>query len=54
MPIAKAVLGYAVLGSSALLLVATQLSASVPNLPGGGYIYTVAESQWNWRAEEYT
>ncbi|KAF8722092.1 hypothetical protein HU200_022728 [Digitaria exilis] len=43
---AKAVLGYAVLGSYALLLVATQLSATVPNLPGGGCIYTVAESQW--------
>lgn len=43
---AKALLGYAVFGSSALLLVATQLSASVPNLPGGGCIYTVAESQW--------
>ncbi|KAF0905503.1 hypothetical protein E2562_007306 [Oryza meyeriana var. granulata] len=42
----KAVLGYAVLGSYALLLVATQLSATVPNLPGGGFIYTVAESQW--------
>ncbi|KAL6884496.1 hypothetical protein ACP4OV_010432 [Aristida adscensionis] len=43
---AKAVLGYAALGSYALLLVATQLSATVPNLPGGGCIYTVAESQW--------
>ncbi|KAG2628277.1 probable phosphoinositide phosphatase SAC9 [Panicum virgatum] len=43
---AKAVLGYAVLGSYALLLVATQLSATIPNLPGGGCIYTVAESQW--------
>lgn len=42
----KAVLGYAVLGSYALLLVATQLSATVPTLPGGGCIYTVAESQW--------
>ncbi|XP_040376150.1 probable phosphoinositide phosphatase SAC9 [Oryza brachyantha] len=42
----KAVLGYAVLGSYALLLVATQLSATVPNLPAGGCIYTVAESQW--------
>nr|CAB3498548.1 unnamed protein product [Digitaria exilis] len=43
---AKAVLGYAVLGSYALLLVATQLSSTVPNLPGGGCIYTIAESQW--------
>ncbi|KAM0878793.1 hypothetical protein ACQ4PT_034649 [Festuca glaucescens] len=43
---AKAVLGYAVLGSYALLLVATQLSATVPGLPGGGCIYTVVQSQW--------
>ena len=43
---AKAVLGYAVLGSYALLLVATQLSATVPGLPGGGCIYTVVETQW--------
>uniref|UniRef100_A0ACD5VYM2 Uncharacterized protein n=1 Tax=Avena sativa TaxID=4498 RepID=A0ACD5VYM2_AVESA len=43
---AKAVLGYAVLGSYALLLVATQLSATVPGLPGGGCIHTVVESQW--------
>uniref|UniRef100_A0A0D9V0Q8 Phosphoinositide phosphatase SAC9 n=1 Tax=Leersia perrieri TaxID=77586 RepID=A0A0D9V0Q8_9ORYZ len=42
----KAVLGYAALGSYALLLVATQLSATVPSLPGGGCIYTVSESQW--------
>ncbi|CAM0881231.1 unnamed protein product [Alopecurus aequalis] len=43
---AKAVLGYAVLGSYALLLVATQLSATVPGLPGGGCIHTVVETQW--------
>ncbi|KAI4992426.1 hypothetical protein ZWY2020_051843 [Hordeum vulgare] len=43
---AKAVLGYAVLGSYALLLVATQLSATVPRLPGGGCVYTVVETQW--------
>lgn len=43
---AKAVLGYAVFGSCALLLVATQLSATVSGLPGGGCIYTVVESQW--------
>lgn len=43
---ARAILGYAALGSSALLLVATKLTASIPDLPGGGCIYTVAESQW--------
>lgn len=43
---ARAILGYAALGSFALLLVATKLTASIPDLPGGGCIYTVAESQW--------
>lgn len=43
---ARAVLGYASLGSYGLLLVATKLSASIPNLPGGGCIYTVTETQW--------
>ncbi|CAH9117203.1 unnamed protein product [Cuscuta europaea] len=43
---ARAILGYAVLGSFGLLLVATKVSASIPNLPGGGCIYTVMESQW--------
>ncbi|KAM2970145.1 hypothetical protein FF2_017151 [Malus domestica] len=43
---AHAILGYAALGSIGLLLVATKLTASVPNLPGGGCIYTVTESQW--------
>ncbi|GAB2293209.1 Probable phosphoinositide phosphatase sac9 [Dionaea muscipula] len=43
---AKAILGYAALGSFGLLLVATKLSKSIPNLPGGGCIYTVLESQW--------
>lgn len=42
----RAILGYAVLGSSGLLLVATKLTASIPNLPGGGCVYTVSESQW--------
>lgn len=42
----RAILGYAVLGSSGLLLVATKLNASIPNLPGGGCVYTVSESQW--------
>ncbi|TQD80193.1 hypothetical protein C1H46_034247 [Malus baccata] len=43
---ARAILGYAALGSIGLLLVATKLTASVPKLPGGGCIYTVTESQW--------
>ncbi|PHT42242.1 hypothetical protein CQW23_16267 [Capsicum baccatum] len=43
---ARAVLGYASLGSYGLLLVATKLSASIPNLPGGGCVYTVTETQW--------
>lgn len=43
---ARAVLGYASLGSYGLLLVATKLSVSIPNLPGGGCIYTVTETQW--------
>ncbi|GLT56600.1 hypothetical protein SLA2020_296310 [Shorea laevis] len=43
---ARAILGYAVLGGFGLLLVATKLSASIRNLPGGGCVYTVMESQW--------
>ncbi|KAI4992422.1 hypothetical protein ZWY2020_051839 [Hordeum vulgare] len=43
---AKAALGYAALGSYALLLAMTQLSATVPRLPGGGCVYTVVETQW--------
>ncbi|KAK3001911.1 hypothetical protein RJ639_020737 [Escallonia herrerae] len=43
---ARAILGYAALGNFGLLLVATRLTASVPNLPGGGCVYTVTESQW--------
>lgn len=42
----RAILGYAALGNLALLLIATRLTASIPNLPGGGCVYTVAESQW--------
>jgi hypothetical protein len=42
---ARAILGYAALGSTALLLVATKLVASIPELPGGGCVYTVTESQ---------
>ena len=33
---ARAILGYAALGSFGLLLVATKLTASIPNLPGWG------------------
>ncbi|KAG8654390.1 hypothetical protein MANES_05G186753v8 [Manihot esculenta] len=43
---ARAILGYAALGSFGLLLVATKLTASIPSLPGGGCVYTVTESQW--------
>lgn len=43
---ARAILGYAALGSFGLLLVATKLNASIPNLPGGGCVFTVTESQW--------
>ncbi|XP_042436700.1 probable phosphoinositide phosphatase SAC9 isoform X2 [Zingiber officinale] len=43
---ARAILGYASLGSFGLLLVATKATATIPNLPGGGCIYTVTESQW--------
>ncbi|KAK6914470.1 SAC domain [Dillenia turbinata] len=43
---ARAILGYAALGSVGLLLVATKLTTSIPNLPGGGCVYTVSESQW--------
>lgn len=43
---AKAILGYAALGSFGLLLLATKLTASIPNLPGGGCVCTVTESQW--------
>ncbi|KAH9602590.1 hypothetical protein KSS87_021997, partial [Heliosperma pusillum] len=43
---ARAILGYAALGNLGLLLVATKVTATVPNLPGGGCIYTVVESRW--------
>ncbi|QCD83090.1 probable phosphoinositide phosphatase SAC9 [Vigna unguiculata] len=43
---ARAILGYAAFGNVAMLLVATRLTASVPNMPGGGCVYTVAESLW--------
>ncbi|KAI4324378.1 hypothetical protein L6164_023923 [Bauhinia variegata] len=43
---ARAILGYAVLGNFGLLLVATRLTTTIPNLPGGACVYTVSESQW--------
>lgn len=43
---ARAILGYAALGNFGLLLVATKLTSSILNLPGGGCVYTVTESQW--------
>ncbi|CAA0820432.1 Probable phosphoinositide phosphatase SAC9 [Striga hermonthica] len=43
---AQAILGYAALGSFSVLLLATRLAASIPNLPGGGRVFTVTESQW--------
>lgn len=42
---AHAIIGYAALGCVGLLLVATKLKVSVPALPCGDAIYTVAESQ---------
>ena len=43
---ASAILGYGAFGSYGLLLVATKLEATIANLPGGGCVYTVSESQW--------
>ncbi|KAK8964395.1 putative phosphoinositide phosphatase SAC9 [Platanthera guangdongensis] len=43
---AKALLGYAALGSFGFLLVATRLTRTIPLLPGGGRVYTVTESKW--------
>ncbi|XP_052172812.1 probable phosphoinositide phosphatase SAC9 isoform X1 [Diospyros lotus] len=43
---ARAILGYAALGSFGLLLIATRVTPSIPNLPGGGTVYTVTETQW--------
>ncbi|KAJ1684993.1 hypothetical protein LUZ63_016383 [Rhynchospora breviuscula] len=44
--VGRAIIGYTVLGSTGLLLVATKLNPTVPDLPGGGCVYTVLESQW--------
>ena len=43
---ASAILGYAAFGGLGLLLIAKKLEATISNLPGGGCIYTVTESQW--------
>ncbi|KAL8139070.1 hypothetical protein V2J09_005071 [Rumex salicifolius] len=43
---ASAILGYVALGSCGLLLVATKLACSIENIPGGGCVFTVMESQW--------
>lgn len=43
---ARAILGYAVLGNVSLLLVATKLRSSIQQLPGGGSVCLVEESQW--------
>ncbi len=42
----KAILGYAALGSVGLLLLATRLKCSIPELPCGDCVYTVVESLW--------
>lgn len=43
---ARAILGYAALGNFGMLLVATKLAPSISDLPGGGCVYTVMETQW--------
>ncbi|XP_020575965.1 probable phosphoinositide phosphatase SAC9 [Phalaenopsis equestris] len=43
---ARALLGYAALGSFGLLLVATRLTRTISLLPGGGCVYTITESKW--------
>ncbi|KAH7440058.1 hypothetical protein KP509_04G089000 [Ceratopteris richardii] len=43
---ARAILGYAVIGNFSLLLVATKLKTSIQQLPGGGTVFLVEESQW--------
>ncbi|KAI5078715.1 hypothetical protein GOP47_0006386 [Adiantum capillus-veneris] len=43
---ARAILGYTVIGNVSLLLVATKLKTSVQQLPGGGTVCLVEESQW--------
>lgn len=43
---ARALIGYAALGGFGFLLVATRLTRTIPQLPGGGCVYTVTESKW--------
>ncbi|PKA51081.1 putative phosphoinositide phosphatase SAC9 [Apostasia shenzhenica] len=43
---ARALMGYVALGSFGLLLVATRLTPTIPQLPGGGCVYTIIESKW--------
>ncbi|KAL2622415.1 hypothetical protein R1flu_002620 [Riccia fluitans] len=43
---AKAILGYAALGSVGVLLLATKVKATILELPGGDTVYTVTESRW--------
>ena len=43
---ARAILGYTVLGTVGLLLVATKLRNSIQQLPGGGSVCLVEEAQW--------
>lgn len=42
----RAILGYAPLGGVGLLLIAKKVTPTIPNLPGGGCVYTVTESEW--------
>ncbi|MCD7467495.1 putative phosphoinositide phosphatase sac9 [Datura stramonium] len=42
---ARAVRNMLLLGA-VVFTVATKLSASIPNFPGGGCVYTVTETQW--------
>ncbi|XP_031497085.1 probable phosphoinositide phosphatase SAC9 isoform X2 [Nymphaea colorata] len=39
-------MGYAALGNTGMLLLATKVTATIPNMPGGGCVYTVSDSEW--------
>ncbi|CAN6468275.1 unnamed protein product [Victoria cruziana] len=39
-------MGYAAVGNTGMLLLATKVTATIPNLPGGGCVYTVSDSRW--------
>ncbi|KAL3691590.1 hypothetical protein R1sor_005241 [Riccia sorocarpa] len=43
---AKAILGYAALGSVGVLLIASKVKVTIPELPGGDIVYTVTETRW--------